>query len=182
MAESVPFRFVESPVLWRRAFVGASILWALALPLASLAASQTPASNVGYVFAAAVYLIGSMVCHQLPARSFHVWMTQMPVCARCTGIYAGAAIAAVVGAAWPRVWRTANARLVLAVAAIPTGVTLVFEWTTGTTPPNALRAAAGVPLGAAAAFLVVHACRDAAAAAISARPSASTSAKRDEVN
>ena len=35
----------------------------------------------------------SLVCHQLPARSFHLWMPSLPVCARCTGIYLGAAIA-----------------------------------------------------------------------------------------
>jgi uncharacterized membrane protein len=163
MGESVPFRFVPSPALWRRAFVGVCVLWAVALPLASLEAAKTPASHE-YLFAAAVYLIGSLVCHQLPARSFHLWATQMPVCARCTGIYAGAAVAAIVAAAWPRVddGGTANARLVLAVSALPTAVTLIFEWTTGITPSNALRAVAGVPLGAAAAFLVVSACREAA--------------------
>jgi hypothetical protein len=40
-------------------------------------------------------------------------------------------------------------------AALPTAVTLIYEWTTGDTPSNAIRALAGAPLGAAVAFLVV---------------------------
>ena len=33
---------------------------------------------------------GSWWCHQLPARSPHVWGVQMPLCWRCTGILFGA--------------------------------------------------------------------------------------------
>jgi uncharacterized membrane protein len=47
----------------------------------------------------AVYAIGSFVCHQLPERSWRLWTAQMPVCARCTGIYFGAAIAALMSVA-----------------------------------------------------------------------------------
>ena len=34
-------------------------------------------------------LIGSVVCHQMAERSFILGGKQLPVCARCTGIYAG---------------------------------------------------------------------------------------------
>ena len=37
----------------------------------------------------------------------------------------------------------------LAVAAVPTAATLVYEWTTGDMPSNMIRALAGAPLGAA---------------------------------
>jgi len=40
--------------------------------------------------AAAVYLIGSHICHQQADRSFHLFGAQLAVCARCTGIYIGA--------------------------------------------------------------------------------------------
>ena len=83
---------MRSAVVWRRVFVASSILWALSLPLATRAAAPASASSAGYVFALAVYAIGSRICHQLPARSFHLWSMQMPVCARCAGIYAGAAV------------------------------------------------------------------------------------------
>ena len=44
-------------------------------------------------------------------------------------------------------------------AALPTAVTLVYEWTTGNTPSNAIRALAGAPLGAAVALIVIEALR-----------------------
>jgi hypothetical protein len=45
-------------------------------------------------------------------------------------------------------------RTLLLVAALPTAATLLFEWTTGQTPGNWTRAVSGVPLGAAAAWIV----------------------------
>jgi hypothetical protein len=70
--------------------------------------------------AAAVYGIGSLVCHQLSERSFHWHGAQLAVCARCTGIYLGACAIAVVAplppssyawwAATPRRIRTAAGR------------------------------------------------------------------------
>ena len=40
------------------------------------------------------------------------------------------------------------------VAVVPTAATLVYEWTTGQTPANWIRAAAGVPLGVIVAWIV----------------------------
>jgi len=42
----------------------------------------------------------------------------------------------------------------LFIALIPTAATLIFEWTTGVTPGNWVRALTGVPLGAAVAWAV----------------------------
>jgi uncharacterized membrane protein len=47
-------------------------------------------------FAAAIYKTFSFVCHQIPERSFHVAGHQFAVCSRCTGLYAGFAVAALV--------------------------------------------------------------------------------------
>jgi uncharacterized membrane protein len=97
------------------------------------------------------------VCHQLPERSFHLWTRQLPVCARCTGIYVGAAIGSLVALAAPmRGLATRVERAIPVAACAPTAATLVFEWTTGVTPSNAVRAAAGVALGAPIAWLVVR--------------------------
>ncbi len=74
-----------------------------------------------------------------------MWSAQLPVCARCTGIYVGAAAVAVAVAASDRaapVWGCSTV-----VRADPS--TLVFEWTTGIAPSNGIRAATGVLLGAA---------------------------------
>ena len=53
---------------------------------------------------AVVYGVGSFICHQLPERSFHLAGFQLPVCARCLGIYIGVSggVAYVVDAAQSR--------------------------------------------------------------------------------
>ena len=128
------------------------------LPLAPLIAGRPHASAVSAAFALAVYGVGSTICHQLPARSYRLFGAQMPVCARCTGIYLGAAVSAVLAARGVGAADLAQRRLrqVLLAAAVPTALTLVFEWTTGTAPSNTVRFAAGVPIGAAIAWALVR--------------------------
>lgn len=41
-----------------------------------------------------VYFFFSGICHQIPERSFHLWGEPLAVCARCTGVYAGFLIGA----------------------------------------------------------------------------------------
>ena len=160
----------------RRAFRAAAIAWAAALPLATCAAARPHLSAAAYAASATVYAIGSVVCHQLPDRSFSVLSAQMPVCARCAGIYVGAAgvvLVAIFGSARlkPRAVvdrgllkpRARSDRynlgsmgscLLLAIASLPTIVTLAYEWTTGVTPSNWTRAVAGVCLGIGVATVV----------------------------
>lgn len=145
----------RATLLLRRAFVGLSATWAAALPGATAAASQPAPGHATYLFALAVYAVGAAVCHQRPERSFHLWGRQMPVCARCTGIYLGAAVVGILAV----VARIAGTRgfsraSVVALALLPTAATLVYEWTTGVMPSNTIRCAAGVMLGAAVAWLV----------------------------
>ncbi len=107
--------------------------------------------------AAAAYLAGSLICHQLPERSFHIGAAQLPVCARCAGIYVGVALIA--GTRWwggPCRVRLAPLALIVA-AAVPTLVTVAAEWLGIWEPSNLSRALSGVPLGAAIAFVVVDA-------------------------
>jgi hypothetical protein len=116
--------------------------------------------------ASVLYAAGSLICHQLPERSFHLQGFQLPVCARCLGIYGGAAVGSVTGAAavgrrvlaW---WRQPATRSVnwtaTAIAAGPTLATFVLEWGFGWPIGNALRAVAALPLGFAVAFVVVSA-------------------------
>ncbi len=158
----------------RAAFIAASVAWALLLLAAPFAASHPHASPLASALILGVYGIGSLVCHQLPERSYHVWTAQMPVCARCAGIYFGAvlgvAVAAVARGFEPSVWRVQPSgwrsaqrlalrrpRVALALAVVPTLLTLVYEWTTGDMPSHAIRAAAGVPIGVVVAWLVVAA-------------------------
>jgi uncharacterized membrane protein len=154
------------------AFIAAAVAWALLLLLAPSLASRSHASALGTGLVVAVYAAGSIVCHQLPERSFHLGAAQMPVCARCTGIYFGAAVMAIAvfGArafqasgssgrsaeslALRRLALPRRARIMLVVAVVPTAVTLAFEWATGHTPANWIRFAAGLPIGATVAWLV----------------------------
>ena len=111
------------------------------------------------MFAASVYGLGSFLCHQLPERSFQLFGAQMPVCARCTGIYAGAAAASLVALVRAKrdalEWRgTGRLRLALLGSAVPALATLIYEWTTGSAPTNLVRGLSGVPIGAAVAWLV----------------------------
>jgi len=154
------FTAILTAVLLRRAFLISSVAWVACLPLAARAASQSDAPTVVYGFAVASYSLGHLICHQLAARSFHLWGASLPVCARCTGIYLGAAAASVALHLTPRRLTAdaggakENARLVLLIALLPTAATLVFEWSTGVTPANWIRALAGLPLGVAVAWAV----------------------------
>jgi uncharacterized membrane protein len=158
------------PAVLRRAFIGAALAWAVLLVAVPFLASRSHATPLGTAVVLAVYAIGSFVCHQLPERSFRLWTAQMPVCARCAGIYGGAAIAALTAGARgrtrerialegrsPERLALRRRRLVAVAAALPSVATLVYEWTTGVMPSNALRFAAGIPIGVVVAWLVVSA-------------------------
>lgn len=106
---------------------------------------------------ALAYALGSLVCHQLPARSFHYGLVQLPVCARCAGIYAGAAFgSALVATNLPRM-AALSPRTVLLASSVPLALTVALEWAGAWAPGNAIRALTGVILGVAAAFVVVGA-------------------------
>lgn len=125
----------------------AAIAWAVSLPLAAAWPSA---------FASAVHAVGHLVCHQRPERSFAWSGRAWPVCARCTGIYFGAAAGLVI-APWLSRDLARVPRLVrrwLALASMPIVASLLFEWTSGIVPFNSLRAATGAVAGLAAGALL----------------------------
>jgi hypothetical protein len=153
---------------------GAAVVWAALLPAAAYAASLPADRTAAQVFAFMVYAFGSAICHQRDERSFHLFAEQLPVCARCTGLYAGAAIAAISyvalfrrrepgpgpsGVEFPssELLRTVTARLLLASAAVPLVASLVYEWGTGDVPSNMVRAGTGIALGGAVAYVILAA-------------------------
>jgi len=112
-----------------------------------------------------MYAAGAVICHQLPERSFHLAGFQLPVCARCLGIYGGAAAAAMIhvlgvfladSARW-RLLSPAAARRVFLVSALPTLVTVGLEWSAVWSATNVLRAFAGVAVGVGGALVVMSA-------------------------
>jgi uncharacterized membrane protein len=105
--------------------------------------------------AAAVYAGSSRICHQRPERSFHLAGMQLPVCARCFGLYLSGAIGALL--AWGSRERPGHrARTVLAWAAAPTLLTWGTEVAGLASFSNLVRAVAALPLGLVAGWLFVQ--------------------------
>ena len=135
----------------------AGLLWAGAIVAAPYAIQSGNPALVG--IAALVYQGAGLICHQRPERSFHFGGAQLPVCGRCAGLYFSGALGAV--AAWfvsrgdgPR-----RTRFAIAVAAIPTAVTVSLEFFGFIHPGNVLRAVSALPLGATAGWIFVRSLR-----------------------
>lgn len=142
----------------RGAFSSLALLWPVAMVSATRIAALPDRGGAAYLLSAAVYVSGSLLCHQCPERSFYLWGARFPVCARCTGIYAGAALGVLAALVRLKPAMTSStARVTLFAASLPAALTLVYEWTTGITPANWIRALSGVVVGAAAAIVVMRA-------------------------
>jgi uncharacterized membrane protein len=134
----------------------ALLIGALAWPLllgAALSARVTAPANVRPGWTAIVYFAAGHMCHQQDGRSFHTHGVKWPVCARCAGLY----LAAPLGA-WLALGRRRSQRawlVVLAVAAVPTVVTVGWEWLGGAMPAHWIRFATALPLGTAVAATLV---------------------------
>lgn len=81
----------------RRAIAVWAATCIVALGILGLIVAAPLSSAYGHpAIASSLYKIFSFVCHQIPERSFHLAGHQFGVCSRCTGIYAGFAVAALV--------------------------------------------------------------------------------------
>jgi uncharacterized membrane protein len=131
---------------------GAAAVWA-ALLLVGPHVATAGAGAVGLL-----YLAGGLICHQMPERSFHLAGSQLPVCARCLGLYVGAAMGAAMWMAAARrrsrPLRRDKALTFLAVAAVPTVATVAGALAGVGDPSNAWRAALALPLGVAGGGIV----------------------------
>lgn len=121
--------------------------------LSDLVVKQEKLADFWSFLTAFAYFAGSVVCHQIPERSFLTAGRQWPVCARCAGLYLGVAAGF---AAWLVLRRLTARRVavrtwlaVLAVMAAPTAV----SWVTGVMGAwdgtNAIRFVLAAPLGLA---------------------------------
>jgi hypothetical protein len=115
-----------------------------------------------------LYAAASRICHQRPERSFHTAGVKWPVCGRCSGLYLAAPVGALAAVAASRrrrrpdrsgktTPRVENRFLyILALASLPTVVTIAGEWF-GVMPVTSLaRAIAALPLGAAIAYVITR--------------------------
>jgi uncharacterized membrane protein len=137
--------------------LAASLSWAAALLAAPHAIAADGPARVAAAF---TYFGAGYVCHQRPERSFHVDGRQLPVCARCTGLYlaapfglAGALFMRRRGGADDRTYR--RWRVAIVAAAIPTVISVGLEWIGGPgLSGNISRALTALPLGATLAAVV----------------------------
>ena len=113
-----------------------------------------------HVFIGFSYAAGSLICHQLPERSFHLFGVQLPVCARCTGLYVGGALGLSGWTLWRKTWfgggalDPALAVRAMAIAAAPTLLTLATAAAGMWDPSNMGRAVMALPLGSMAGVVL----------------------------
>jgi uncharacterized membrane protein len=113
------------------------------------------------LFIAVLFAVGGLICHQRPERSFFVDAQQLPVCARCTGLYLSAAAGLVMwlGLKVARRWRPMpldprTAIRLLLLTGLPTGLSLVSGAIELWDGSNLARALMAIPLGASAGGIV----------------------------
>jgi uncharacterized membrane protein len=150
------------PRLLAVALTVGAFLWCVVILAAPYGLTSTNSSVVSA--AAVVYSAAGIICHQRATRSFHLGGAQLPVCARCAGLYFSGAVGAMV--AWlisGRLTAPIGTRRVLLVAAIPTALSVAIEFLGFASPSNFIRAVCALPLGASAAWIFVRSLRTEAA-------------------
>lgn len=130
----------------------AALAWLTMILAAPLALSRAR----GPVFTLAVYQAGSLVCHQRPERSFRLAGMQLPVCARCFGLYLSGAVGLTVATRSRRALSARVARVLLAVTALPIVTTVALEWLGAIETTNVQRLLTALPLGFAAGVVIVR--------------------------
>ena len=89
-----------------------------------------------------------LFCHGIPERCLYLWNVPMPICARCTAIYAGLILSFVVYLILPRM-REQVARMVLYAALVPMAVDGLTQLAGLRLSTNSLRLETGLLVGVA---------------------------------
>jgi len=136
----------------RLGLTGAALMWLTLILLSpvALASGRFPTLTM------AVYHAGSLVCHQRPERSFHLAGVQLPVCARCFGLYLSGAVGLTIASRRRGSISAATSRLLLVLAALPIAITVALEWLGLIHTTNIVRMVSGLPLGFAAAVVIAR--------------------------
>ena len=79
-------------------FLSAIVIWCSLILLAPLLAKFEHRFSSGLI-----YFFFSKICHQIPERSLFIFGKQMAVCSRCTGLYFGFLIGAIL---YPIIFKT----------------------------------------------------------------------------
>lgn len=107
-------------------------------------------------FASSIYQTFSFVCHQIPERSFYVAGNKFAVCSRCTGLYAGFAVAALAYPLARPLNRTDTpSRIWLILAALPLGIDFGLGYFNIWSNTHASRFITGALLSSVAVFYIM---------------------------
>ena len=130
---------------------------AIALAILGLIIAAPLAQAYGHpAFAGAIYKTFSFVCHQIPERSFHLAEHQFGVCSRCTGLYAGFAIAALVYPLVRSLERTDTpSHLWLIMATLPLAIDFALGYFSIWENTHLSRFATGALLSSVAVFYIM---------------------------
>lgn len=91
------------------------------------------------------------LCHGIPQRCLEIWNVPMPICARCTAIYAGLLAGIALFLILPRI-SAHVARRILALAVVPMFIDGITQLAMLRESTNLLRIETGLLAGAAFAF------------------------------
>ena len=105
-----------------------------------------------------LYSFFSLICHQIPSRSFHIDGEPFGVCSRCFGVYFGLLFGFVIYPLWRRIDETEPiSRIWLFLSLVPIGI----DWSLGVfgiwENTHFTRFVTGLILGAACAVYIVPA-------------------------
>lgn len=126
--------------------------WCALILLAPVASS-----SAGFAaFGGALYAFFSPLCHQIDARSFHLFGGPLAVCGRCSAIYFGFLSGTIVYPfAADLLHRGRRGRMFLAVAAAPMLLDVVLEAAGIHESSNVMRALTGAWFGVLLPFLII---------------------------
>jgi uncharacterized membrane protein len=106
--------------------------------------------------ASPIYKAFALVCHQIPERSFHLSGHKFGVCSRCTGLYVGFAVAALVYPLARSLKRTDTpSRLWLILAALPLGLDFALGYFSIWQNTQLSRFSTGALLSSVAVFYIM---------------------------
>ncbi len=114
-----------------------------AIPIAVLTAAFACTWAISHGASERWRLLFRLLCHGIPARCLTVWGAVMPICARCTAIYAGLLAGLILFRALPRFRETVMRRAML-FAALPLAIDGLTQATGLRTSTNTLRIVTGL--------------------------------------
>src|SRR6266581_5653862 len=137
------------------------IVWAITAAIAAtiiglIIGAPLAAASAHPQLASSIYKAFSFVCHQIPDRSFHIAGHQFAVCSRCTGLYSGFAVTALLYPLARSIKRTdAPRRIWLILATVPLVIDFALGYFAIWPNTHISRLTTGALLGSVAVFYIM---------------------------